>query len=79
MLYVVWVDSGPIVVTAELTNAINAANAAVGRSFVSKIQLGKIADSFASVIFWRKPDKSEYVSHWTDEESRLSYERHKRP
>ena len=74
MQYVVWVDSGPKLVTPELHDAINAAKKEIGRSNVSRFVIGIPQDAFASVIYSRKPDRSSYVEQWTDTLSQQSYE-----
>jgi hypothetical protein len=74
MFYIVWMDSGPRLVTSDLCRAVDKARNAIGRSQVSRFVLGAESNPFASVIYWRKPDKNTYVEHWLDDTSRNSYE-----
>jgi hypothetical protein len=74
MQYVVWVDSGPQLVTPELVDAIDAAKRAIGRSSVSRFTIAIPQDPFAAVIYWRKPDRSSYTERWIDTLSQQSYE-----
>jgi len=74
MLYVVWVDGGPRLVTGKLTEAVKNARSAIAGARVSKLMPEKPADPYASVIFIRKPDKSTYVERWYDTESQHAFE-----
>lgn len=73
MQYVVWVDSGPKLVTPELHDAINAAKQATGRAQVSKFVIGVPQETETSVIYRREPG-SLGVEQWIDTLSQQSYE-----